>query len=402
MVVQEDGFALNYSFFGGNMMQKKIIVRIVVATLVLFSGFLTSAYSKEIKSYDELYKLLPGQGAVDHAPEIDRALKTMIKLQELREHRDVTVEGPKDFQIYNPRFLSISFDANIKKPGSAKAKPIPAVYALLFEKDDANNLTFYKSIFLTWVGDQDVETYKTVTPDKMCEYYRTKGADYVFLEKKVDTSKHEDVALNGSMIKSGIVAEPYIDSAITRDSELQAILDNYVAKDGDKSKKTPEDSARVQQLEARIKRLESLLSNVTRNGNDLVFSNMNVHIQNGSGSVSKVNGTGNLIVGYDDPGSGSHNILVGTKNKSTSYGGIVTGTGNSVTGKYGAVTGGYGNAATGDYAVIQGGHDNKASGDYSSILGGSDNKAKGEYSSINGQQGRTKVGEGENKHFQKD
>jgi hypothetical protein len=141
---------------------------------------------------------------------------------------------------------------------------------------------------------------------------------------------------------------------------------------------------------------------VTRNGNELVFAGMNVHIQNGTGAVSKINGTGNLIVGYDDPGAGSHNVLVGAKNTCNSYGGLVTGVGHTVTKKYGAITGGSNNEATGDYAVIVGGHDNKSSGDFSSILGGHTNKAQGNYSSINGQQERTKVGEGDNKHFRKE
>jgi hypothetical protein len=343
---------------------------------------------------------------VDQAPEIDRALKAVIKLQELREQRLVTIDNPKDVQVYNPRFLSIGFDASIRRPGSsAKAKPTPAVYTLLFEKSDANALTFYKSIFLVWAGEQDVAVYKSVTPEKMCEYYRAKGAEYVFLEKdkKSESAKQEEVVLSGAQIKSGIIAEQFIDGAITRDSELQSILTNYALKTAEPARQAvPEDSQRIQQLEARIKRLEALLANVTRNGNELVFTNMNVHIQNGTGSVSKVNGTGNLIVGYDDPGSGSHNVLVGAKNTCNSYGGLVTGVGHTVSKKYAAITGGSNNEATGDYAAIVGGHDNKASGDFSTILGGHTNKAQGNYSSINGQQERTKVGEGDNKHFRKE
>jgi hypothetical protein len=393
-------------FLGGNVMQKKTIVCMLMTMVFVCSGWLASAQAREVRTYDELYKLLPGQGTVDQAPEIDRALKTVIKLQELREQRLVTIDNPKDIQVFNPRFLSIGFDASIRRPGSsAKAKPTPAVYALLFEKSDANALTFYKSIFLVWAGDQDVAAYKSVSPDKMTEYFRSKGAEYVYLEKekKVESAKQEELVISGAQIKGGVVAEAFIDPAITRDSELQSILTNYALKSAETTKAAaPEDSQRIQQLEARIKRLEALLANVTRNGNELVFAGMNVHIQNGTGSVSKINGTGNLVVGYDDPGAGSHNVLVGAKNTCNSYGGLVTGVGHTVTKKYGAITGGSNNEATGDYAVIVGGHDNKSSGDFSSILGGHTNKAQGNYSSINGQQERTKVGEGDNKHFRKE
>lgn len=384
-------------------MQSRTVVFIfsIIASMILVVSGTASA--KEIKNYDELYKLLPG-GSPNNAGSIDRALKSMAKMQEMREGKIVTVDKPKDLLIINPRFISISFDAGVRKTGvSAKAKPTPAVYALLFEKDNKNELSFYKSIFLVWQGEQDVEEYRTVTPEKICEHYRDKGAEYVFLDKKSESAKPEEIVLNGSQIKTGIIAESFIDSSITRDAEMREALEGYVKKEVEKAKATtPDEAAKIQQLEARIKKLESLLVNVSRNGNDMVFSNVNVFIQNGSGTVGRTNGTGNLVVGYDDPGSGSHNVLVGSKNKCSSFGSIVSGSGNVVSGKYSAAVGGQGNSASGDSSAILGGRDNRASGGFSSIMGGSDNKAQGEYVGINGQRSRTKVNEGDNKHFQND
>ena len=86
------------------------------------------------------------------------------------------------------------------------------------------------------------------------------------------------------------------------------------------------------------------------------------------------NGTGNLILGYDEkPGTqtGSHNLLLGgTGNSYTSYGGIVGG--------------GFNNKISGPYASILGGADNTASGSSSTITGGAYNKTATSYSAISG------------------
>lgn len=382
-------------------MQKRALYSMFAVIAVVILAVSGTASAKEVKSYDDLYKQLPG-GSPNNAGVIDRALTSMSKVQQMREGKMVTVEKPRDLLLINPRFLSISFDAGVRTKGvSAKAKPTPAVYALLFEKDSKNELTFYKSIYLVFQGDEGLEEYRTLTPEKICEYYREKGAEYVFLDKKSEAAKPEEIVLNGSHIKSGMIAEQFIDSSITRDSEMKEALEGYVKKEVEKTK-TPDEAIKIQQLEARIKKLENLLDNVTRKGNDIVFSNVNVMINNGSGSVGRTNGTGNLVVGYDDPGSGSHNVIVGSKNRCSSFGAIVSGSGNSVSGSFAAVVGGQGNSASGDGSSILGGRNNSASGAYSSVMGGSDNKAKGDYTGINGQRGRTKVNEGDNKHFQND
>ncbi len=52
------------------------------------------------------------------------------------------------------------------------------------------------------------------------------------------------------------------------------------------------------------------------------FPAVNVQIVNGTGKTASVNGTGNLVIGYDEtPGtqSGSHNLVLGTSQTYTSY-----------------------------------------------------------------------------------
>ena len=80
------------------------------------------------------------------------------------------------------------------------------------------------------------------------------------------------------------------------------------------------------------------------------FSGINLQVINGTGSESTINGTGNLILGYDEtPGTqtGSHNFLLGPGNSYTSYGGIVWGFSNKISGPYASILGGGLNTASG-------------------------------------------------------
>lgn len=111
-------------------------------------------------------------------------------------------------------------------------------------------------------------------------------------------------------------------------------------------------------LQSATSSLQSTLSGVSRNGNTLLFSGMNLQIESGSGSTDgKINGLGNLIIGYDEnPGAqtGSHNLVVGQGQTFTSYGGIIGGSANSATGAE-AVVFGRGNTASGEDSAVTGG-----------------------------------------------
>ena len=109
------------------------------------------------------------------------------------------------------------------------------------------------------------------------------------------------------------------------------------------------------------------------------FSGINLQVVNGEGAESKLNGTGNLIIGYDEtPGkqTGSHNLLLGGPGQSdTSYGGIVGGHNNSISGSYASVLGGQYSTAAGYASTITGGYANKTSTNNSTISGGCSNLA---------------------------
>jgi hypothetical protein len=110
------------------------------------------------------------------------------------------------------------------------------------------------------------------------------------------------------------------------------------------------------------------------------FSGVNLQVINGSGSETTINGTGNLILGYDEtPGkqTGSHNSLFGgISNSYTSYGGIVGGGhNNTISGPYATILGGGENTATGTSDTITGGFSNKATINYATVSGGCSNLA---------------------------
>ena len=152
----------------------------------------------------------------------------------------------------------------------------------------------------------------------------------------------------------------------------------------------------VANLQSQIDDLKAILAGVTRSGNQIHFSGVNIHINNGSGATDgKVNGLGNLIVGYNesqDPEinqSGSHNIVVGKGNNYTSYGGLVAGLNNSIGGMYSSVSGGRNNTAYGSHTSVSGGSNNVAAGKFSSVSGGWGNRSNGLNSNVSGGRGNS-------------
>ena len=146
-----------------------------------------------------------------------------------------------------------------------------------------------------------------------------------------------------------------------------------------------------------IEGLENYLS-VDEATNTVLISGANLQVVSGGGSTdATVNGTGNIIIGYDEnvvnDKSGSHNLVVGQGHTYSSYGGIVVGYNNSITGEFSSVSGGYGNTAEGTNSSVSGGGANTASEDMSSVSGGQFNTAEGNFSSVSG--GKSNIASGE-------
>lgn len=130
------------------------------------------------------------------------------------------------------------------------------------------------------------------------------------------------------------------------------------------------------------------------------FDSVNVQIVNGTGKTDgPVNGTGNLILGYnellgfDNDRSGSHNLVMGNLNSYASYSGIVTGQANLISGHFASVYSGFSNSALGNGSAILGGSGGTTHGLFSTISGGLNNSADGQNSSVSGGNQHTAAGQ---------
>jgi hypothetical protein len=138
----------------------------------------------------------------------------------------------------------------------------------------------------------------------------------------------------------------------------------------------------------------------TQVGTEVYFTGCNVNVRNGLGATTNPNGLGNLVVGYNDPGTnygrdGSHNVVIGDSHTYRSTGGLVAGYANGLYDQSNSVTGGTLNAAQAKYSSVCGGISNSA-GAYTSsgggtvpsiaasVTGGRHNWAIGDHAAVSG------------------
>lgn len=130
--------------------------------------------------------------------------------------------------------------------------------------------------------------------------------------------------------------------------------------------------------------------NVSDDGREVIYQGCNVHIRNSSGATATADGTGNLIMGWNEDTklghdrSGSHNLVVGGQHSWSSTGGIVAGYANTIAGESTAVLGGTQNVADGLRSAILGGQKNSATGEASSVSGGVFGEARGVHATVAG------------------
>ena len=110
---------------------------------------------------------------------------------------------------------------------------------------------------------------------------------------------------------------------------------------------------------------------------NVVFKGCNLQVKSKTGE-STIDGTGNLIVGWNDNPSttpagyraGSNNLVCGDNQTFTSFGCFLAGGYNTATASLAAVSGGLNNTASNSEATVSGGANNVASGWLSVVSGG--------------------------------
>ncbi|RKY21103.1 MAG: hypothetical protein DRQ55_05480 [Planctomycetota bacterium] len=144
------------------------------------------------------------------------------------------------------------------------------------------------------------------------------------------------------------------------------------------------------------------------------LSGVNLQIVSGQGStngnrgdpfavqpvLTRTNGLGNLIIGYDEPRlagpwlrTGSHNLVLGKEHSYPSFGGLVAGDANRVLAPYSSAAGGYDQTCSGLRSAVLGGQECVASGEGSAVLGGGYNCAAGMLATASGGAYNTVPGE---------
>lgn len=198
--------------------------------------------------------------------------------------------------------------------------------------------------------------------------------------------------------------------------------------------------AQIAALKAEVAALKTQLNNVlainnflsleTVNGQPAIrVTGANLQVVNGTGQTATSNGTGNVIVGYDEAReaavgsqcslgtnssavrvtteaectaaggtwapnhkSGSHYVIVGAEHNYSRWGGIVVGFRNTSNGNYASVSGGQVNAASFFAASVSGGAANTASSNAASVSGGIANIATAAFASVSGGRSNSATG----------
>ncbi len=391
----------------------KIIIFIAIAFGILHLS--NNVQAKTISGYNELMPVIAegnSREKQDVMQEDIKAAETGV-LAEISggRGRRVKAGNPTKVFIYDNKYAAIGFETNIY----VKTHMERIGYILLF-KIDAKDKISYLGKYKSWKG-KAVTQYQSVSKKQVCRDFSTlTGIDACkktvtvgqktslfdmesALAKKAE-KKHKHTLSDITSVK---IKAKQIDSGITRDTELNAAIKAAMKKQSEalnKALSKPRvktggpDPAYVKKLEKRIARMEktitklsNLLQGVSRQKNELTFSGINIHVVNGTGNTEgKVNGLGNLIVGYNEPRTGghvakhtgSHNVIVGSMHSYSSYGGLVVGSTNTITGKYSSVSGGQWNTSSGDYSSVSGGHLSSAKGKYSTVNGGLSSSATDE------------------------
>lgn len=117
------------------------------------------------------------------------------------------------------------------------------------------------------------------------------------------------------------------------------------------------------QNDDRLEQLEHLLSCVAYDSasQNFIVENCNLTVRNGVGDTQSQNGSGNIIIGYNEDAfgnkdrGGSHNLVIGAEHQYSAYGGLVVGENHQINSPYASITGGRDNRVSSSHSTIGGG-----------------------------------------------
>jgi prefoldin subunit 5 len=310
---------------------------------------------------------------------IEKAKEEVRSLEIEKKKRDVKFERPVDIYYLNTKYTMVSFEVFFRPLENSRFSTSPAIYGLLFDSAGQAGLSGYTSRYVKWIGKSDIDEYKSSNVTDFCGYFRRAGVEDCVPSADAARSaaakalKEKAIAregrINADQIASGRVKADFIDASIARKKDVDKVVETSMGRidqlrseittQGDalkslsldiqsydkkmrylpqneqeakklqelfkssydeKFKKIEENLTKqietTKSLETKLETLTKLLEGISRNSNTIVISGANLQIVNGTGMTEgEVNGTGNLIVGYNEkkPGEslqlGSHEII---------------------------------------------------------------------------------------------
>jgi hypothetical protein len=149
----------------------KSIIRPVMLLFITFC-FITPAFAQKIGSYEDLFNLLPGGSKNIEANKlvIENAQKLVAERQMLRRKRTVKFVKPVNYEVMNEKYVSVAFKAEILPRKDA-------VIAILFETNAENPITYPNTVYIAWVGENDLKLYDNMRIDGLYESYKEMGVE---------------------------------------------------------------------------------------------------------------------------------------------------------------------------------------------------------------------------------
>ncbi|MFA6008772.1 MAG: hypothetical protein WC799_02230 [Desulfobacteraceae bacterium] len=310
---------------------------------------------------------------------IEKAKEEVRSLEIEKKKRDVKFERPVDIYYLNAKYTMVSFEVFFRPLENSRFSTSPTIYGLLFESAGQAGLSGYTSRYVKWIGKSDIDEYKSSNVKDFCVYFRRAGVEDCVPSVDAARSaaakavKGKTIVregrINADQIASGRVKADFIDASIARkkdvdkavetsmgridqlrseittqgdalkslsfdiqsfekkmkylpqnDQEAKKLQDLFKSSYDEKFKKIEENLTKqietTKRFETKLETLITLLEGISRNSNTIVISGANLQIVNGTGMTQgEGNGTGNLIVGYNEkkPGEplqmGSHEII---------------------------------------------------------------------------------------------
>jgi|GEM_PF-5977353 len=354
---------------------KRLAVVAALLCLIFFVAEMKPGRCEPVKGYSSYVSLLPGGKEKQDAnfALIERAKEEVRTLEIGKKKRDVKFDKPLDIHYLNSRYTMVGFQVFFRPIENSRFSTTPSIVGLLFEGSGKDGLTGYTSSYVRWIGKTEIADYKAASIRELCASFRREGVEDCVPDQAGKVAKTRDSAgddrISGDQIVGGRVKAEYIDNAIARRRDVDRAIEASLGrveqlrgeireqKDGLRSmsqvlqtmemklkgqpekelemarqqslretalveriKKIEESLAKqteaAKNLDGKVDKLAALLEGISRNKNNIIITGANLQIVNGTGTtLGEENGTGNLIVGYNEkkPGEslllGSHDII---------------------------------------------------------------------------------------------